>query len=249
MSQAYSVVICNENFNITLKQEVFDDEYCSSPENEMDKKYEKTKWNASTVENSSLEARGQRRARGEAYMGATNPSRQHRERLSLLSFFRSRSLSRRDEVISTRCRPSNSVPPLQSSERNSRMSRGHACLQVDKGGSTRAQRPPPEISREELYQFKMQNYIFCPVESSLMPASFSMDGEEVRKEDSRRRDEESDREDYYEDDYLPEEDRLVLGSQRQDDDDDEGLDGESLDGEGLDGEEVDADNLHQHLNP
>ena len=41
MRQAYSVVICNENFNITLKQEVFDDGYCSSPENEMNKKYEK----------------------------------------------------------------------------------------------------------------------------------------------------------------------------------------------------------------
>ena len=110
-----------------------------------------------------------------------------------------------------------------------------ACLQVDKGGSTRAQCPPPEVSREELYQFKMQNYIFCPVESSLMPASLSMDGKEVRKEDSRRRDEESG-EDYYEDDYLPEEDRLVLGSQRQNDDD----------GEGLVGEEVDADDPHQH---
>ena len=73
-----------------------------------------------------------------------------------------------------------------------------------------------------------------------MPASLSMDGKEVRKEDSRRRDEESG-EDYYEDDYLPEEDRLVLGSQRQNDDD-----GEGLDGEGLVGEEVDADDPHQH---
>ena len=124
-------------------------------------------------------------------MGAPSlPKRQDRERPSLLSFFRSRSLSRGDEVISTRCRPSNSVPPLQSSERNARTSRGQACLQVDKSGSTRAPRPPPEISREELYQFKMQNYIFCPVESSLMPASLSMDGAEERVKGRYCRDEE-----------------------------------------------------------
>ena len=68
-----------------------------------------------------------------------------------------------------------------------------------------------------------------------MPASLSMDGDEVREKDSHRRDKEPS-EDYYKDDYLPEEDRLVLGSQRQNDDD----------GEGLVGEEVDADDPHQH---
>jgi len=61
-SQVYSVVICNKSFNLTLKNEAFDDGYWSSPENEMDKKYEK-----STVENPSLEARSRRCARGEKF--------------------------------------------------------------------------------------------------------------------------------------------------------------------------------------
>ena len=116
MSQVYSVVICNGSFNITLKKEVFDDGYCSSPENEMDKKYEKSKWNSSTVEDPSLEARSRRRARGEKFfpflsgeasIGAPGQPRPERERPSLKSFFQSQSLSRREEARSTRCRPSN----------------------------------------------------------------------------------------------------------------------------------------------
>ena len=93
-SQVYSVVICNKSFNLTLKKEAFDDGYWSSPENEMDKKYEKSKWNSSTVEDPSLEARSRRRARGEKFspflsgeasMGAPDLPRQERERPSLTS--------------------------------------------------------------------------------------------------------------------------------------------------------------------
>ena len=63
MSQVYSVVVCNKSFNLTLKKEALDDGYWSNPENEMDKKYEK-----STVENPSLEeARSRRCARGEKF--------------------------------------------------------------------------------------------------------------------------------------------------------------------------------------
>ena len=108
----------------------------------------------------------------------------------------------------------------------------------------------------------MENYVFCPVESSLR-GSLSMDGGEVRKMDSCRN-EESDQ-DYYEDEYVP-----VLGSEKQNNENSEGLDddglgddglddeglndegldgnglnGESLDGESLVGEEVDADDLLQ----
>ena len=176
MNQVYSVVICNGSFNLTLKKEAFDDGYWSSPENEMDKKNEKSKWNSSTVEDPSLEARSRRRARGEKFfpflsgeasIGAPGQPRPERERPSLKSFFQSQSLSRREVVRSARSRPSCSVPPPQkSSERNSRNSRSQDCLQVDKSGSTPAQLPPPDISKKDLYKFKMQNYVFCPVESS-----------------------------------------------------------------------------------
>ena len=144
-SQVYSVVICNKSFNLTLKKEAFDDGYWSSPENEMDKKYEKSKWSSSTAEDPSLEARSRRRARGEKFfpflseeasIGAPGQPRPERERPSLKSFFQSQSLSRREVVRSARSRPSCSVPPPQISGRNSRNSRSQDCLQVDKSGST-----------------------------------------------------------------------------------------------------------------
>ena len=273
--QVYSVVVCNNSFNLTLKNEAFDGGYWSSSENEMDNKYEK-----STVENPSLVARSRRCAEGkkffpsppgEASIEAPSQPRE-RERVSLKSFFQSQSLSRRGEVRSPRSRHSCSVPPPKISGRNSRNARSQDCLQVEKGGSTSSQLPPPHVSKKDLYKFKMENYVFCPVESSLR-GSLSMDGGEVRKMDSCRN-EESDQ-DYYEDEYVP-----VLGSERQNnensegldddglDDDglgddglggdglddeglnDEGLDGnglndESLDGESLVGEEVDADDLLQ----
>ena len=166
-SQVYSVVICNKSFNLTLKKEAFDDGYWSSPENEMDKKYEK-----STVEDPSLEARSRRCARGEKFfpfppgeasIEAPGQPRRERERVSLKSFFQSQSLSRRGEVRSIRSRPSCSVPPPQISGRNSRNSRSQDCLQVEKGGSTSSQLPPPHVSKKDLYKFKMENYVFCPV--------------------------------------------------------------------------------------
>ena len=166
-SQVYSVVICNKSFNLTLKKETFDDGYWSSPENEMDKKYEN-----STVENPSLVARSRRCAGGEKFfpsppgeasIEAPGQPRRERERVSLKSFFQSQSLSRRGEVRSIRSRPSCSVPPPQISGRNSRNSRSQDCLQVEKGGSTSSQLPPPHISKKDLYKFKMENYVFCPV--------------------------------------------------------------------------------------
>ena len=129
---------------------------------------------------------------------------------------------------------------------------------MENGGSTSSQLPPPHVSKKDLYKFKMENYVFCPVESSLR-GSLAMNGGEVRKMDSCRN-EESDQ-DYYEDEYVP-----VLGSERQNNEDSEGLDDdglgddglgddglggeglndEGLDGESLVGEEVDADDLLQH---
>ena len=92
MSQVYSVVICNKSSNLTLKKEAFDDGYWSSPENEMDKKYEK-----STVENPSLVARSRRCAGGKKFFPSLPgeasieaPSQPRRERESVLEVFLSK---------------------------------------------------------------------------------------------------------------------------------------------------------------
>ena len=91
-SQVYSVVICNKSFNLTLKKETFDDGYWSSPENEMDKKYEN-----STVENPSLVARSRRCAGGEKFFPSPPgeasieaPGQPRRERESVPEVFLSK---------------------------------------------------------------------------------------------------------------------------------------------------------------
>ena len=109
-------------------------------------------------------------------------------------------------------------------------------MQVDKGGSTPASLPPPDISKKDMYKFKMQNYVFCPVESSLR-GSLSRDGGEVREEDSCRNEEPD--QDYYEDEYVP-----VLGSERQNNENSEGLDDDGLGDDGLGGDGLDDEGLN-----
>ena len=107
---------------------------------------------------------------------------------------------------------------------------------MDKSGSTSAQLPPPDISKEDLYKFKMQNYVFCPVESSLR-GSLSMHGGEVREKDSCQNEEPD--QDYYEDEYVP-----VLGSERQNNDDSDGLVNDGLDDDGLGNDGLDLSLIH-----